>query len=522
MARRRQDELLLVAVPPLPAAGREPCRLRAAAAVLEPKPTDFRVAAADVVRETPCLVAQPFGGLAKPVQLFATQCQFLVATTEPPHEPSCLGAPPVAVGRKLGELMLPFGKTLFGGSEPRPVLAEMTVGRLGETLQLIAAALELRVSGTQPGDEAASLRTTPLTLGPQNRQLALSLGEKLFRSSQPSAFAIAPLELRVARTQAGGEAASLRMTPLPLGLQSRQLMLSLGQKLLRGREPGTLAIVPLELCVTRPQAGGEAACLLTAPLPLGVESRQLTLSLDQKLLRSSKPGALFLELAVDGLRQRGQLLASVALCRKLEPCTPGAAHKPFHLRPATIAVGGERRQLDLAFGEPLLGRGEPGPLFLQLCEHDPLAVGRRFGLDVLDDGLVGLRLGVIVRVGNTGERGPAAVVLVPPLNLSAEPGAEPGLGDQLDAVLRRECRRELRRGDEAALDDRLAEPAARRLLLRERELELLVGQEPLLDEQASERSPRDVGRFHTRYIGAAGAGVKTLCVHRRKCAKTGL
>jgi len=97
---------------------------------------------------------------------------------------------------------------------------------------------------------------------------------------------------------------------------------------------------------------------------------------------------------------------------------------------------------------------------------------------------------------------------VAPLDLPPESGAEARLGRELDPVLGREGARELRAGDEAALDDRLAETPARLLLLGERSLELLAREETLLHEDAPERTPGDRGRFHRRCIGSIAVRVK--------------
>ena len=63
---------------------------------------------------------------------------------------------------------------------------------------------------------------------------------------------------------------------------------------------------------------------------------------------------------------------------------------------------------------------------------------------------------------------------------------------------------ELRPGDEAQLDDRLAEALPCHLLLRERLLELVACEQALLDEESSEGPPGDVGRFHQVSIGRGG------------------
>jgi hypothetical protein len=97
---------------------------------------------------------------------------------------------------------------------------------------------------------------------------------------------------------------------------------------------------------------------------------------------------------------------------------------------------------------------------------------------------------------------------VPPLDLGPEARPEAGLDRQLDAVLRRERARKIRPRDEPELDDRLAEALSRRLLSCERTFELVVGQETLFDEDSSEWTPSDVGRFHALYIGAVAVGDK--------------
>ena len=64
-------------------------------------------------------------------------------------------------------------------------------------------------------------------------------------------------------------------------------------------------------------------------------------------------------------------------------------------------------------------------------------------------------------------------------------------------------------GDHAELDDRLAQSLARHLLLRQRTLEIVAGQQTLLDEQPSEGAPGDVGRFHELTIGRVALSDKT-------------
>src|SRR4030095_185918 len=96
-------------------------------------------------------------------------------------------------------------------------------------------------------------------------------------------------------------------------------------------------------------------------------------------------------------------------------------------------------------------------------------------------------------------------------------GAEALLRRQLNAVLRGERCRQLRTRDEAAFDDRLAPPLAGHLLLRERLLELVVGQQTLLDEQPPEGTPCDVGRFHRLTIGtvaSSGQARRAKCLYR--------
>ena len=111
-----------------------------------------------------------------------------------------------------------------------------------------------------------------------------------------------------------------------------------------------------------------------------------------------------------------------------------------------------------------------------------------------------VRIGFGCKVGHE-LHDPFPVALVPPLDLGAEAGSEALLGRQLDPVLRRKGACELGPGDEAELDDRLAEPLSRPLLLCQSALEVVAGEEPLLDEQPPEGPPGDVGRFHLLIVG---------------------
>ena len=199
------------------------------------------------------------------------------------------------------------------------------------------------------------------------------------------------------------------------------------------------------------------------------------------------------------LVQLGLLVLIVVGRGRATPRAVGEAHR---LVAPPVTLGGCNPKLLILVGQQSLRGRELRPLLLELCEKARLG---RAGL-----GLVGLELLVEICVVVRRERldesgaGAAALALVPALNLPAESRAEAGLGLQLDAVLRGERARQLRPRDEAALDDRLTEPLAAALLLLEGGLELLAREEPLLDEDATERSPRDAGRFHIRSIGAKG------------------
>jgi hypothetical protein len=138
--------------------------------------------------------------------------------------------------------------------------------------------------------------------------------------------------------------------------------------------------------------------------------------------------------------------------------TPGLAAPPV------VGVR-ERRELAMALGEPFLGRSQLRPLLLEL---------RLDGLCTLLELHRRVRLGVVIcrrlHGVDRAQHGPetAALRLVAALDLGAEAGAEARLRHQLDPILRGEGVRELRAGDEAALDERLAEPPAGLLLLCER------------------------------------------------------
>ena len=154
------------------------------------------------------------------------------------------------------------------------------------------------------------------------------------------------------------------------------------------------------------------------------------------------------DVAFSALGQFGELALTLGrLRRRSRSCALGSSPFP------------------LALGERRLGRGELRPLFLQLGEEERVGSLAR----VLLRAVVGVRPGV--RLGLRGvddaERrraGHSTVAFVSPLDLGAKSRPEAGLDRQLDSVLRRERAREVGAGDEAQLDDRLAESPAGRLL----------------------------------------------------------
>ena len=162
----------------------------------------------------------------------------------------------------------------------------------------------------------------------------------------------------------------------------------------------------------------------------------------------------------------------------------------------------------LAGGDVRLGVREPRPVLLEagleLGERD---VGRHVAEELVG-AVAGLRcllwrLGQPRRLAVAGGDGRPAR-RVPALDLGAKTGAEALLGLQLDPVLLGERARQRGAGDVAALDQDLAEPLAGRLLRRQRVLELLVGQEALLDEKRAKRAPR-VRRSHILPFGFTAA-----------------
>ena len=218
------------------------------------------------------------------------------------------------------------------------------------------------------------------------------------------------------------------------------------------------------------------------------------------------------ELALPALDQLSEL--PLALGRLCELCERAVA-AVGQLSEFTFANVGELGELTLPLCQRFLRRRELRPLLLELGEQRRLAgvrhrLGRR---DELEDLRLGLRLGLRVGIGvriryELDDALPSA--LVPPLDLGAETGAEALLGRQLDPVLGRERACELGAGDEAELDDRLAEALPRRLLLRQRALELVVCEQALLDEQSPEWPPGDVGRFHLLTIGSVAESGKSV------------
>jgi hypothetical protein len=79
--------------------------------------------------------------------------------------------------------------------------------------------------------------------------------------------------------------------------------------------------------------------------------------------------------------------------------------------------------------------------------------------------------------------------------------------DERELVLLREHACDLRPGDEASLDEDLAQARAGRALLGERGFEILPPEEPLANEHVSQYRPGVMGRFHRqpRYRTIAGS-----------------
>ena len=86
-----------------------------------------------------------------------------------------------------------------------------------------------------------------------------------------------------------------------------------------------------------------------------------------------------------------------------------------------------------------------------------------------------------------------------PVDLGPEARAEAALGLELDAVLLCEGDRQRGTGDVAALDEDRAEQPAGVGLLRERQLELVLGDEALGHEQLAKGTPDVLRSFHRPY-----------------------
>ena len=99
---------------------------------------------------------------------------------------------------------------------------------------------------------------------------------------------------------------------------------------------------------------------------------------------------------------------------------------------------------------------------------------------------------------------------MPAIDLGPQAGAEAALGVQLDAVLLGQRDGQRRPGDEAALDEDRPEQAPRFLLLFQGTVELVLGDEPLGDEQLTKRPPGLLRSFHLLLIGAKALLQKSL------------
>ena len=101
------------------------------------------------------------------------------------------------------------------------------------------------------------------------------------------------------------------------------------------------------------------------------------------------------------------------------------------------------------------------------------------------------------------------------LDLGPQAGAEALLGLQLDSVLLGERVGQRGAGDVAAVDQDLAEPFAGRLLRRQGFLELLGGQQPLLDEECTKRTPSHVRRSHKLPFGSTAVRLEPISLQER-------
>ncbi len=241
VARRGRYEGILVSVAPeLADPRRETGCLRAAALVLVPQSFDLCVAAADVVGKSLGLVAQAVGGLAELAELVVTRAH-------PPGEPDDLCTPAIQIDGERRELALSLDETLLGSLEHGPLLVDLTAHRLRETLQLLVPPFELGVACAHPLNKAGHLSTAPIPVGGESGELLLPLGETLLGSGEHG----------------------LQLVDLTAG---------------RLIETPQLLVAPLKLGVACAHPLNKAGDLSTAPIPIDGERRELALPLGETLL----------------------------------------------------------------------------------------------------------------------------------------------------------------------------------------------------------------------------------------------
>jgi hypothetical protein len=276
-------------------------------------------------------------------------------------------------------------------------------------------------------------------------------------------------------TGAGPAQKSLRLRPAPptLGYELLELGVALGDTRASGLELGPDLCGPLgETTVALPGALQEPHGLRASPLAETREELHLCLATDELLSQCVDVGAQLLREPVEPFQFCfAPHDTPIALARP-----PGESHG---LGAPPVGFQEERRELTLPVGKQLIGRRQLRPLLLQLRQERLFGGwGRPAGLQVRNG------LERRPRLGRPLDRHdlPPALSVVTAFDLCAQTSSESRLRRELDSVLGRQRPRQRRARDEAELDDDLAEPPTGRRLVRERTLELLVGEQASLDQ----------------------------------------